>query len=76
MVFGKAQTFVFRKIGILCSSSRIKSSNLRFEDFQFSRIFVNISRTKNLRPKILCSAEDFLVRTIIFFLWKKKTENG
>ena len=54
MVFGKTRTFVFHKISTLWSSLRIKFQNLRFEDFHFFRVFVNISRTKK------SSAEDFL----------------
>ena len=57
MVSGKTRTFVFRKLGTLGSSLRIKFQNLRFEDFHFFRVFVNISRTKK------SSAEDF-------FIWK------
>ena len=56
--------FVFREIGVLWSSSRIKFTNLRFEDFHFFPIFVSILETVFVRPKI--------VRTNIFFLGKKK----
>ena len=60
MVSEKTRTFVFCEISILWSSLRIKFTNLRFEDFRFFRIFVNILRTKK------SSAENFFVSPKIF----------
>ena len=84
MVFGKTRTFVFREIGMLWSSLQIKFPNLRFEDFYFLRIFVNISRTKKfsaenvfVRPKIFLFGTNIfcLYYFNVFFFGKKQTEN-
>ena len=69
MVFGKTRTFLFLEIGILWSSLRIKFSNLRFEDFHFCpNIRKHSTNKKVFGRKFFCSAEDFFVRTNIFFL--------
>ena len=64
MNFGKTRMFGFREIGIAWSLLRVNFPNLRFEDFHFFGIFVNILRMKK------SSAENFFVRPRIFFIRK------
>ena len=64
MVSEKTRTFIFCEISILWSSLRRKFMNLRFEDFRFFRIFVNILKTKK------SSAENFFIPPKIFFIRK------
>ena len=56
--------FGFREIGIAWSLLRVNFPNLRFEDFHFFGIFVNILRMKK------SSAENFFARPRIFFIRK------
>ena len=66
---GKTRVFVFCKIGILWSSLRVNFLNVRFEDFPFFRIIVNILRTKKF------AAEDFFYSTIFTEILNFSSEN-